>query len=168
MTENTKKISILTKVIGLIAALVVGIVTFIVTFVCASDKETGMRFLTALCALFVGGFFTIAIYFLVLAIMKRDRFSGVIAYAAAALGLVCLLMLLVAWYFVLMAAVLAFLAFWMVSLALYSKKLTLVADNEKPGYKTYEQRKAEEAAKAEEQAKTEEKEELPEIKSFKD
>lgn len=167
MNENTKKISVLTKVIGLIAALVVGIVTFIVTFVCASDKETGMRFLTALCALFVGGFFTIAIYFLVLALVKRDRFSGVIAYAGAALGLVCLLMLLVAWYFVLMTAVLAFLAFWMVSLALYSKKLTLVADNEKPGYKTYEQRKAEETAKAEE-AKTEEKEELPEIKSFKD
>lgn len=86
-----------------------------------------------------------------------------IAYFTAAIGLILLLILLVAWYFVLFAAVIVFLLFWLVSTMLYSRKLTFVADNEKPDYKNYEQRKAEEAARD-----PEKEEELPEIKSFKD
>ena len=128
-----------------------------------ADTEIGKRILVGIDAFFCGFFFSVAIFYLVFALVKKDRFSGIIAYFTAAIGLVLLLMLFVEWYFVLLAAVFVFLLFWLISTALYSQKLTLVADNEKPDFKTYEQRKAEEAAK-----KPEKEEELPEIKSFKD
>lgn len=161
--EKTQGKNILVRVIGLIAGLVVGLVTFIVTYTNTQDKETAARILTAVDAFFCGFFFSLAIFYLVFAIIKKDRFSGVISYFTAAIGLVLLLILLVKWYFVLLAAVFVFLLFWLVSTALYSQKLTVVADNEKPGFKTYEQRKEEEAFE-----EREKEEELPEIKSFKD
>lgn len=161
--EKTQAKNTLTRVIGLIIGLVVGLATFIITYLSTTDKEIGKRILTGIDAFFCGFFFSVAIFYLVFAIIKKDRFSGVISYFTAAIGLVLLLILLVKWYFVLLAAVFVFLLFWLVSTALYSQKLTVVADNEKPDFKTYEQRKAEEAAK-----EPEKEEELPEIKSFKD
>lgn len=161
--EKTKAMATRTRVLGLIIGLVAGVITFIVTFVCTSDKETLPRVFTALDTFFCGFCFSTAIFYLIFAIAKKDRFSGVIAYFTVAIGLILLLILLVAWYFVLFAAVVVFLLFWLVSTMLYSRKLTFVADNEKPDYKNYEQRKAEEAAR-----EPEEEEELPQIKSFKD
>ena len=161
--EKAKAMATRTRVMGLIIGLIAGVITFIVTFICTGDKETLPRVFTAIDTFFCGFCFSTAIFYLVFAIMKKDRFSGIIAYSTAAIGLILLLILLVAWYFVLFAAVVVFLLFWLVSTMLYSQKVTFVADNEKPEYKNYEQRKAEEAARA-----PEPEEELPQIKSFKD
>lgn len=162
--RNEKSMKTLTRIIGIIAALVVGLIAFIITFIANGEAKTATRVLTALGAFFCAFFFATAIFYLVFAFMQKNRFFGIISYFAASIGLVILLIVLsVKWYFVVLAAVFVFILFWLVSVALYSKKLTLVADNAKPDYKTYEQRKAEEAAKP-----AEPEEELPEIKSFKD
>jgi len=161
--QNAKSMKMLTRIIGLIAALVVGLITFIIVLF-ASKREGAALIFTAIGSFICGALFATALFYLVYAIWQKNRFSGIIAYFGAALGLVVLLILIeVKWYFVLLVAIFMFIIFWLVGIALYSKKLTLVADNEKPEFKTYEQRKAEEAAKP-----AEPEEELPEIKSFKD
>lgn len=154
----------LTRVLGLIGSLLIGLVAFIVTLICMDDEaETAYKVLTAIGVFVCATAFSTAVFYLVFAVLQKNRFYGIVAYFAAALGLVILLIVLaVKWYFVLLAAVFVFLIFWLVGIALYSNKVTLVADNEKPNFKTYEQRKAEN------EEEPEKEEPLPEIKSFKD
>lgn len=161
---NEKSKNTLTRVIGLIGALFIGLVAFIITLLCMDDEaETAYKILTAIGVFVCAAAFSTAIFYLVFALLQKNRFYGIVAYFAAALGLIVLLIVLaVKWYFVLLAAVFVFLLFWLVGIALYSKKVTLVTDNEKPDFKTYEQRKAEKSEEPEKE------EPLPEIKSFKD
>lgn len=162
--SKEKSKNTLTRVIGLIGALLIGVIAFVITLVCSDDTETGSKILLALGVFVCATAFANAICYLVFAILQKNRFYGIFSYFSAAIGLVFLLIVLaVEWYFVLLAAVLVFLLFWLVGIALYSNKLAIVADNEKPDFKTYEQRKAEKT-----EAASDEEEVLPEIKSFKD
>ena len=85
--------------------------------------------------------------------------------SAILLGLAAIYILLqyIAWWIGLVAVVVLWIIFAIVSIMRNGNKTEDIALNKSPEYKNYEQRKAEK----EEAEKAEEKEELPELKSFK-
>lgn len=108
--------------------------------------------------------FALALGYLVIGLVFNYKFAYVVASIGLFFGTLFLLVVCMVkfWAIIIIMVALAlvlFLCFFLV----YRKKLVLVADNEKPDYKDYKTRKAEEdLVKA-----NQKEEELPEIKSFK-
>lgn len=150
---------------SIIAALVLALIAFFVADATLKTDSEGLRVLTAVCIGACTFFIATGIAFTVFTFLQKNNLFAVIAYASLALGILLLLSALqVKWYYILIVFIFFAVLFTLTSLTVYSRKLTFVADNEKPDYKTY----AEKQKEKEEQTATQTAEELPEIKSFKD
>lgn len=161
--EKAKKLS--ERMIAFIASLSLGLLGAILAFIFIKNDSAILYILASLGVGACTFLYAMAIACLAFAFIHKNKSYSLIAYVAASLATVLLLIVLaIAWYYVLIVVMFLLVLFWLLSITVYSKKLTLVFDNEKPDYKNYEQRKAEKQA---EQA-NEKEEELPEIKSFKD
>ena len=161
--EKAKKLS--ERMIAIIASLSLGLLAVILSLIFIKNDSA---FLYILVSLGVGActfLYATVIAYLAFTFIHKNKSYALIAYIAASLATALLLIVLaLAWYYILIVILFFLVLFWLLSITVYSKKLTLVFDNEKPDYKNYEQRKAEK--QAEEANKKEE--ELPKIKSFKD
>lgn len=161
--QKAKKLS--ARMIALISSIALALIATVLSLVLIKKDDA---FILVAASVGIGVctfFYAVAAAYLTFCFIQKNKSYALIGYVCAVFATAFLLIVLsVQWYVVLIMILAAMVIFWLLSVTLFSEKLTLVTDNERPEYKNYEQRKAEnEANNANEQ-----EEELPEIKSFKD